>query len=170
MVFMGIVGVFLVCHILRITLNIHEMIVIEHAMACSKAHQRSFPSPPYQLGDKFARLSDGSVMVYVPAGTFEMGSLPDSDDWGPHTVTLDDFWIDQTEVTNAQFVAFMKIWGNPVEHGMTWIEVEMIEDAQIMLVGTEFQPDPGKQDHPVVVTGPTAPSDRAQATSDERTS
>ena len=43
MVFMGIVGVFLVCHILRVSLNIHEMIVIEHAMACSKAHKRSFP-------------------------------------------------------------------------------------------------------------------------------
>ncbi len=40
---MGIVGVFLACHILRIALNLHEMVVIELAMACAKAGQRSFP-------------------------------------------------------------------------------------------------------------------------------
>ena len=43
MVFMGIVGVFLACHALRVSLNIHEMIVIEHAMACSRARQKAFP-------------------------------------------------------------------------------------------------------------------------------
>ena len=64
------------------------------------------------------------VMVYVPAGEFEMGStdaeVDDAlelcneyyDDCGRwwfvdeqpvHTVALDGFWIDQTEVTNAQY-------------------------------------------------------------------
>ena len=33
-VFMGLVGVFFVCHILRVTLNIHEMLIIEHAKKC----------------------------------------------------------------------------------------------------------------------------------------
>jgi len=42
MVFMGIVGAFLVCHFLRIFLNFHEMFVIEEAMACSQAGKRSF--------------------------------------------------------------------------------------------------------------------------------
>ena len=32
-----------VCHILRIFLSLHEMLVIRHAMACSRAKQRSFP-------------------------------------------------------------------------------------------------------------------------------
>ena len=31
---MGLVGVFFVCHILRVTLNIHEMLIIEHAKKC----------------------------------------------------------------------------------------------------------------------------------------
>jgi formylglycine-generating enzyme required for sulfatase activity len=47
-------------------------------------------------------------MVYVPAGEFLMGSTdgdPEAgDDEKPqHTAYLDAFWIDQTEVTNAQF-------------------------------------------------------------------
>ena len=45
-------------------------------------------------------------MVYVPAGEFLMGS-PDGeghDDEHPqHRVTLDEFWIDRTEVTNEQY-------------------------------------------------------------------
>ena len=50
------------------------------------------------------RAMDGMLMVYVPAGTFKMGS-----DEGPvigkpaHTVGLDAFWIDQTDVTNAEY-------------------------------------------------------------------
>jgi serine/threonine-protein kinase len=44
------------------------------------------------------------VMVYVPGGTFEMGSTEGDDDEQPvHEVTLDGFWLDQTEVTNAQY-------------------------------------------------------------------
>jgi serine/threonine-protein kinase len=48
------------------------------------------------------------VMVRVPGGTFQMGSVegdPDAeaDESPQHSVTLDAFWIDQTEVTNAQY-------------------------------------------------------------------
>jgi formylglycine-generating enzyme required for sulfatase activity len=60
------------------------------------------------------------AMVYVPAGEFEMGStdaqieavLEDcpkcGSDWfdheqPAHTVYLDGFWVDQTEVSNAQY-------------------------------------------------------------------
>jgi eukaryotic-like serine/threonine-protein kinase len=51
---------------------------------------------------------DGATMVYVPAGEFLMGSAAgDSyarDDQRPqHTVYLDAFYIDRTEVTNAQY-------------------------------------------------------------------
>ncbi|MBK8782163.1 MAG: SUMF1/EgtB/PvdO family nonheme iron enzyme [Anaerolineales bacterium] len=42
-------------------------------------------------------------MVYVPAGEFTMGS--DDSDAPIHTVYLDAFWIDQTEVTNKQYKA-----------------------------------------------------------------
>jgi formylglycine-generating enzyme required for sulfatase activity len=44
------------------------------------------------------------VQVYVPAGEFHMGSDSGPADQQPmHAVTLDTFWIDQTEVTNAMY-------------------------------------------------------------------
>jgi serine/threonine-protein kinase len=44
------------------------------------------------------------VMVYVPAGDFNMGSTEWYDNEQPvHSVVLDGFWIDATEVTNAQY-------------------------------------------------------------------
>ena len=89
-------------------------------------------------------------MVYVPAGTFEMGSLPGDDRFGPHSVTLDSFWIDQTEVTNAQVAAFLNDQGNQVQEGWHWMEVEQIENAQVEIFDGVFRPEAGKEDHPVV--------------------
>ena len=44
------------------------------------------------------------VQCYIPAGTFQMGSdSGDSDEQPVHSVALDAFWMDQTEVTNAQY-------------------------------------------------------------------
>jgi formylglycine-generating enzyme required for sulfatase activity len=52
----------------------------------------------------WTRPADGMAMVYVPAGEFEMGSTEGSDNEKPvHTVALEGFWIDRTEVTNAQY-------------------------------------------------------------------
>jgi formylglycine-generating enzyme required for sulfatase activity len=48
----------------------------------------------------------GETLVYVPAGEFTMGSDAGASDEKPvHTVYLDAFWIDQTEVTNKQYQA-----------------------------------------------------------------
>ena len=64
----------------------------------------SLPPADTSLGDTWVRPADGMVMVYVPAGEFEMGSTEgDSDEQPVHTVALDGFWIDQTEVTNGQY-------------------------------------------------------------------
>jgi formylglycine-generating enzyme required for sulfatase activity len=64
------------------------------------------PQPPSNasLYDTGTRPADDMVMVYVPGGTFQMGSAEGRSDEQPvHTVTLDGFWIDETEVTNAQY-------------------------------------------------------------------
>lgn len=62
------------------------------------------PAPTIGLGpgDTQTRTSDGMVMVYVPGGEFRMGKAWSLED-PAHTVALDSFWIDQTEVTNAAY-------------------------------------------------------------------
>jgi len=51
---------------------------------------------------------DGMTLMYVPAGEFLMGSEDSDayDDEAPeHTVNLDAYWIDKTEVTNEMYKA-----------------------------------------------------------------
>ena len=68
----------------------------------------SNPPAQAQLGSSWKRPADGMLMQYVPAGEFLMCSMAAdtsaSDNEKPeHTVTLDAFWIDRTEVTNAMY-------------------------------------------------------------------
>ena len=76
---------------------------------------------------------DGVEMVLVPAGCFKMGSQTGSSDERPvHEVCFErPFWIDLTEVTNAQFE---NLGGRATVHstgtdpqqprdGATWVEV-----------------------------------------------
>jgi serine/threonine-protein kinase len=54
--------------------------------------------------DAWTRPTDEMVMVYVPAGEFKMGSMEgDPNEQPVHTVALDGFWIDRTEVSNGQY-------------------------------------------------------------------
>lgn len=51
-------------------------------------------------------------MIWVPGGTFQMGSESFYHEEGPvHPVTVDGFWIDRYTVTNAQFQAFVEATG-----------------------------------------------------------
>jgi len=62
------------------------------------------PTPALIIGSTQISPKDDMVMVFVPAGNFEMGSdNGDGDEKPVHTVYLDDFWMDQTEVTNKQY-------------------------------------------------------------------
>jgi formylglycine-generating enzyme required for sulfatase activity len=62
------------------------------------------PTPTLGIGSTVISPKDGMVMVYVPAGEFIMGSNSGAPDERPvHTVNLDAFWVDQTEVTNAMY-------------------------------------------------------------------
>lgn len=76
---------------------------------------------------RFASASDTSVktiihnsnntivgMVLIPGETFEMGAdikQAADDEYPKHTVKVDSFLMDATEVTNAQFAAFVKATG-----------------------------------------------------------
>jgi formylglycine-generating enzyme required for sulfatase activity len=66
-------------------------------------------TPEPGVGDTWISPKDGMVMMFVPAGKFSMGSDSGSDDEKPiHNVTLDSYWIDKTEVTNAMYAKCMQ--------------------------------------------------------------
>ncbi len=54
----------------------------------------------------------GSDMVRVAGGTIEMGANDGAEDERPkHNVTVKEFWMDRSEVTNAEFARFVKATG-----------------------------------------------------------
>jgi formylglycine-generating enzyme required for sulfatase activity len=64
-----------------------------------------------RAGSLQRRGKDNAEMVYIPAGTFTMGDTHGDgfgDEKPAHQVTLDAFWIDRTEVTNAQYARFVQ--------------------------------------------------------------
>jgi formylglycine-generating enzyme required for sulfatase activity len=126
------------------------------------------PSPtpvlPAQIEDA------GATMVLVAAGQFVMGSSEDEisdalaaceriteacDEQGfdseapQHTVTLNSFYIDQFEVTNAQFATFLNEVGNQSEAGAFWLDAG---DEHVPLVqqGGVWVPLRNRADHPIV--------------------
>ena len=107
------------------------------------------PTPELVIGSNMTG-KDGMTLLYVPAGEFTMGSEAGNDDEKPvHTVYLDAFWIDQTEVTNAMFVRFLDQQGNQTVGGVTWLDLEDFL-VHIHLDGSVWKVDLGYEDHPVV--------------------
>jgi formylglycine-generating enzyme required for sulfatase activity len=112
------------------------------------------PTPKPGIGSTMVSPVDGMVMVYVPEGTFLMGSdrsdqYADNDEFPQHEVYLDSFWIDRTEVTNAMYAAFLNARGNHQEGGVPWLGAGE-EDPRIQESGGMWEADAGYEDHPVV--------------------
>jgi formylglycine-generating enzyme required for sulfatase activity len=61
------------------------------------------PTPILGIGSTWTSFQDNMVMVYVPGGNFKMGLTGRSSEQPEHTVYVDAFWIDQTEVTNKMY-------------------------------------------------------------------
>jgi formylglycine-generating enzyme required for sulfatase activity len=96
-------------------------------------------------------------MVWVPPGTFVMGTdAPDTwaNEHPSHPVTLDGFWMDRTEVTNAQFAAFIEATGyqTVAERPVDWEAMK----SQVP-PGTPKPPDDVLQPGSLVFTPPDHP-------------
>lgn len=65
----------------------------------------SLAGPPMQVGSTYLYF-DGTTLVAVPGGPFSMGH--GGSDNPVHQVTLGDFWIYSTKVTNQQYAACVK--------------------------------------------------------------
>lgn len=89
--------------------------------------------PPAQAsgGDTWTRPADGATMVYVPAGEFPYGP-GSSEDVPDRRVYLDAYWIDRTEVTNAQYACCVA------------------DGVCLEPIYTVPYEDPARADHPVV--------------------
>ncbi|MFB2121583.1 formylglycine-generating enzyme family protein [Parapedobacter sp. 2B3] len=55
--------------------------------------------------------ADDAHMVYIQGGTFRMGTTDFADTHPLHEVTVDGFWMDEHEVTIAQFARFVTATG-----------------------------------------------------------
>lgn len=86
--------------------------------ACDEKKAGSPPpvAPALTGVDKTAPVADpGAVpagMVWIPGGTFQMGSTDKPHEGPVHKVTVEGFFMDITEVTNAQFAEFVKATGH----------------------------------------------------------
>lgn len=100
------------------------------------------------------RNKDGMVELYIPAGQFIMGADGNYVNEKPaHKVYLDTFWIDQTEVTNNMFAAFLNSEGNQYEGGVTWFKVIYDnKNAHLFQNNGVWIPIDGFENHPVVGT------------------
>jgi formylglycine-generating enzyme required for sulfatase activity len=165
---------------------LHEGVMkpVLHALAPSKVtgdRTIAIPvSPPTQESvpiDSRIRPNDGMTMVYVPAGEFDMGnpgiqwmwngSLVDgdlglqvySDESPQHSVYLDAYWIDQTEVNVEMFRTFIGATGYETTAerdgwGAPWKDGPM-EEEWPHVPGTDWQHPHGPEsialdEHPVV--------------------
>ncbi|TCC86669.1 formylglycine-generating enzyme family protein [Pedobacter frigiditerrae] len=80
-------------------------------------------------------------MVFIPAGEFLMGANDKEgreDEYPQHSVKLNSFWIDITEVTNVSFAKFVKATGyvTTAERKPDWEEMK-----KQLPVGTPKPPD-----------------------------
>ncbi len=76
--------------------------------AATATRARPIATPILGVGWTWTSPADGMVQVYVPAGEFRMGSADSDGDAGSdekpqHTVALDAYWMDRTEVTKVQY-------------------------------------------------------------------
>ena len=128
------------------------------------------PTPtPAQLVAGATQLweKDGSVMVYVPAGEFTVGSPEgegNDDEHPQHNVYVSAFWIDQAEVTNEQFARFVDATGHSTDaekDGWGWVwagsEWQQIGSEWQQIEGADWRHPDGpemtiadRMDHPVV--------------------
>jgi formylglycine-generating enzyme len=109
----------------------------------------------------FAAAEDASsvTMVWIPGGTFTMGSsLPGSyrNEQPPHQVLVDGFWIDEHDVTNAEFREFVEATGykTTAERPVDWEELKKKVPR-----GTSKPPDEMLQPGSLVFTPSSGPVD-----------
>jgi formylglycine-generating enzyme required for sulfatase activity len=93
-------------------------------------------------------------MALIPSGAFLMGSLDGEADEHPvHQVHVDAFYIDRHPVTNADYARFLNMFGNRVEGGKRWLDIDGPLSSWLCKIRKKegrYVPKPGYENHPVV--------------------
>ena len=85
----------------------------DSAHSCMKTPSR-FASHTQENMPIMSNDSSTEGMVFIPGGSFMMGGdnkQASADEYPKHQVQVDGFWMDATEVTNAQFQKFVEATG-----------------------------------------------------------
>lgn len=107
-----------------------ELVKNEDTVSCTSNLPPRFGAASQQLtmgADSSQNSKEG--MVYVVGGEFLMGSMDSDgrpDEFPRHRVAVKSFWMDVTEVTNAQFAAFVNATGyiTTAERAPDWEELK----------------------------------------------
>jgi sulfatase modifying factor 1 len=110
-------------------------------------------------GIKRDSLTNHKGMVWIAGGTYQMGAdnkQASPDEYPKHNVAVDGFWMDATEVTNAQFEAFVKATGyvTTAEKKPDWNELKKQlppgtpkpEESLLVAASLVFKPTQGQVD------------------------
>jgi formylglycine-generating enzyme required for sulfatase activity len=105
----------------------------DSALSCHSNIPSRFSTTAATTGDSAAAsgntIASHKGMVFIPGGSTEMGAADQEgrrDEYPQHKVQLKGFWIDVTEVTNAQFRAFVTATGyvTTAEKAVDWEEMK----------------------------------------------
>ncbi|MEG9327522.1 formylglycine-generating enzyme family protein [Salinimicrobium catena] len=99
--------------------------------SCKEEQKISSPPAPEVLTEKPEGIETPEGMVWIPGGKFTQGavekdSMAMNHEKPPHPVQVDGFFMDETEVTNAEFKKFVDATGyvTVAEREISWEEIK----------------------------------------------
>ena len=100
-----------------------------HIISCGSSLPARFPSGSPDSNHSKAGTAGHDEMVWIDGGEFSMGAADKDgreDEYPVHTVCVKGFWMDATEVTNAQFAKFVEATGyiTTAERKPDWEELK----------------------------------------------
>jgi len=94
---------------------------------------------------------DGAALILIPAGTFTMGYGNSGDESPQRTINLDAYRIQQHEVTNARYAAFLNARQPTAGELTSWIDLSASASRQRIVANCgQYTVTSGWDDHPVL--------------------
>jgi len=78
-------------------------------------------------GDKRINQRDQTTYVFIADGDFLMGKNGERDEQPEHTVTVDSFWISETEITNAHYARCVDAGACTPPHNDHWRNSDQVD-------------------------------------------